>query len=41
MHSIVRIDEVEREGACKIHEVKGDKVMQFPSPILTPKGSKD
>ena len=41
MHSIVRIDEVEREGSSKIHEVKGDKVTQFPSPIMTPKGTND
>ena len=41
MHSIVRIDEVDREGACKIHEVKGDKVTQFPSPIMTPGGNND
>ncbi len=41
MHSIVRIDEVEREGSSKIHEVKGDKVAQFPSPIMAPKGSSD
>lgn len=41
MHSIVRIDEVEQEGACKIHEAKGDKVAQFPSPIRTPNGNSD
>ena len=32
MHSIVRIDEVEKEGTGKIVEVKGDKVTQFPFP---------
>ncbi|WP_250458623.1 DUF1820 family protein [Microbulbifer litoralis] len=32
MHSIVRIDEVEKEGTGKIVEVKGDKVAQFPFP---------
>ncbi|MDF1644554.1 MAG: DUF1820 family protein [Pseudomonadales bacterium] len=41
MHSIVRIDEVEREGACKIHETKGEKVTQFPSSIMTPKGNNE
>ncbi|BBM02213.1 DUF1820 family protein [Microbulbifer sp. GL-2] len=30
MHSIVRIDEVEKEGTGKIVEVKGDKVAKFP-----------
>jgi hypothetical protein len=32
MHSIVRIDEVEKEGPAKISEVKGgsDKIAQFP-----------
>ena len=32
MHSIVRIDEVEKEGTGKIVEVKGDKVTPFPFP---------
>ncbi len=32
MHSIVRIDEVEKEGTGKIVEVKGDKVTKFPFP---------
>ncbi len=30
MQSIIRIDEVEREGVAKILEPRGDKVMQFP-----------
>ncbi|GAA5524029.1 hypothetical protein Maes01_00581 [Microbulbifer aestuariivivens] len=32
MHSIVRIDEVEKEGTGKIVEVKGDKIAKFPFP---------
>ncbi|MBB5212074.1 DUF1820 family protein [Microbulbifer hydrolyticus] len=32
MHSIVRIDEVEKEGVGKVHDVKGDKIAQFPFP---------
>ena len=33
MHSIIRIDEVEREGSVKVIEVKsGDKVTPFPTP---------
>src|SRR5690606_5681555 len=31
MHAIVRIDEVEKEGIGKIIEVKGDKIMPFPT----------
>lgn len=38
MHSIIRIDEVEKEGVVKVLEVKGDKVAQFPyqAPIPRP-----
>lgn len=38
MHSIIRIDEVEKEGVVKVLEVKGDKVAQFPyqAPIPLP-----
>lgn len=37
LQNIVRIDEVEREGAVKISEVKaGDKVALFPAPIPRP-----
>jgi hypothetical protein len=35
MHSIVRIDEVEKQGASKISKVEGN-VTQFPMPIYTP-----
>jgi len=40
MHSIVRIDEVEKEGLGKITELssKGDNVSPFPGPIYTPRG---
>ncbi len=38
MHSIVRIDEVEKEGAIKVTELKtGDKVAQFPFSMPAPK----
>ncbi|UTA48770.1 DUF1820 family protein [Simiduia sp. 21SJ11W-1] len=31
LHSIIRIDEVEKEGAAKVVDIKGgDKVAQFP-----------
>ncbi|TNE75629.1 MAG: DUF1820 family protein [Gammaproteobacteria bacterium] len=41
LHAVVRIDEVEKEGACKVSEVKGGgNVTPFPYPNLapTPKG---
>ncbi|NKC01459.1 MAG: DUF1820 family protein [Pseudomonadales bacterium] len=33
MHSVVRIDEVEKEGVAKITDGKGDKVTPFPMPV--------
>ncbi len=36
MHSILRIDEVKKQGSAKISELS-DKVTAFPSPIYTPK----
>ncbi len=35
MHSILRIDEVEKEGAGKISKIEGN-VTQFPVPVYTP-----
>ncbi len=35
MHSIVRIDEVDKQGTSKISKVEGN-VAQFPMPIYTP-----
>lgn len=32
MHSVIRIDEVEKQGTAKIGEVKGDVVTSFPMP---------
>jgi hypothetical protein len=37
MQAVVRIDEVEKEGACKITEAKGGNVTQFPFPSVAPK----
>ncbi len=37
MHSIVRIDEVAKEGVGKISEAKGTNVSPFPTPAFTPK----
>ncbi len=39
MHSIIRIDEVDKQGASKITKVEGN-VTQFPMPIYTPGDSK-
>lgn len=40
MHAIIRIDEVQKEGAPKASDFKGDKIMPFPVPVprnTTPK----
>jgi hypothetical protein len=39
MHAIIRIDEVEKEGASKISKLEGGNVAQFPVPVYTPGGS--
>jgi hypothetical protein len=36
MHAVIRIDEVEKRGTGKIHDVEGGNVTPFPSPIYTP-----
>ena len=38
MHSIVRIDEVEKQGTSKISKLEGGNVAQFPMPVYTPGG---
>lgn len=38
MHSVLRIDEVKKQGSSKITQLS-DKVMAFPTPIYTPKNS--
>ena len=38
MHSIVRIDEVDKQGTSKISKVEGGNVAQFPMPVYTPGG---
>ena len=35
MHSIVRIDEVDKQGVSKISKLEGN-VTQFPMPVYTP-----
>lgn len=36
MHSVMRIDQVEKQGVSKISNVDGDNVAQFPMPMYTP-----
>ena len=39
MHAVLRIDQVEKEGAGRITQLDADgTVTQFPTPIYTPKG---
>ena len=42
IHSVVRIDEVEKEGQGKIHELDAkSKVTPFPTPSYSPPRDKD
>jgi len=41
LHSVVRIDEVDKEGACKITDAKGSNVAQFPYPPVAPRPKGD
>lgn len=36
MHAVMRIDQVEKQGASKIRNVEGDNIAQFPMPMYTP-----
>ncbi|MDX1433990.1 MAG: DUF1820 family protein [Gammaproteobacteria bacterium] len=36
IHAVIRIDQVEKEGANKIHAVSESNVAQFPVPVYTP-----
>ena len=36
MHAIIRIDEVDKQGASKISKLEGGNVTQFPVPVYTP-----
>lgn len=36
MHSIIRIDEVEKQGTSKVSKAEGGNVAQFPMPVYTP-----
>jgi len=39
LHSIIRIDEVDKQGSSKITKMEGGNVAQFPVPVYTPGGS--
>lgn len=36
MHSVLRIDEVRKQGVSKVSALEGSNVTQFPTPIYTP-----
>ena len=36
LHSVVRIDEVRKQGVSKISAYEGSNVAQFPMPVYTP-----
>ena len=38
LHSILRIDEVEKQGVSKVVDAEGGNVTQFPMPVYTPSG---
>ena len=38
LHSVLRIDEVEKQGTSKITEADSDNIAQFPMPMYAPKG---
>lgn len=40
MHSIIRIDEVDKQGVSKISKLEGSNVAQFPLPVYTPGDNK-
>lgn len=41
MHSVLRIDEVEKEGVSKISKAEGGNVAQFPMPVYAPGNRSD
>lgn len=36
LHAVLRVDEVEKHGVCKISAAEGGNVAQFPSPVYAP-----
>lgn len=39
MHSVIRIDEVSKQGSARISDTEGGNVTPFPFPVYTPGGS--
>ena len=39
LHSVIRIDEVEKQGVSKVTTAEGGNVTQFPVPVYTPGGT--
>ncbi len=40
LHSVLRVDEVEKQGVSKISAAEGGNVAQFPMPMYAPRGDK-
>jgi hypothetical protein len=40
LHSVLRVDEVRKQGVSKISPFEGSNVTQFPMPVYTPGDSK-
>ncbi|MBA3582260.1 MAG: DUF1820 family protein [Gammaproteobacteria bacterium] len=38
MHSVIRIDQVEKQGTAKITSIDGKHINNGPTPIYTPRG---
>jgi len=38
LHSVIRIDEVEKQGVGKVSDVEGGNVTPFPMPVYAPPG---
>ena len=38
LHSVIRIDEVEKQGVGKVSDVEGSNVTPFPMPVYAPPG---
>ncbi|HEY8538828.1 MAG TPA: DUF1820 family protein [Steroidobacteraceae bacterium] len=40
LHSVIRIDEVRKQGVSKISAYEGSNIAQFPIPVYTPSDKK-
>ena len=41
MHSVIRIDEVDKQGTSKVTAAEGGNIAQFPMPVYPPQGGGD